>query len=69
MLMPIKSGDIIGRGKNSKIGGRRMKNKLEKTKLTDKDRKTLSSNLKICTDSHGEGCDRQKAAEKNRLLN
>ena len=46
-----------------------MKNKLEKTKLTDKDRKTLSSNLKICTDSHGEGCDRQKAAEKNRLLN
>lgn len=46
-----------------------MKNKLEKTKLTDKDRKTLSSNLKICTDSHGEGCGGQKAAEKSRSLN
>ena len=46
-----------------------MKIKLTKTKLTEKDRKTLSSNLKICTDSHGEGCIKQKVADKNRLLN
>ncbi len=46
-----------------------MKNKITKTKLTEKDRKTLSSNLKICTDSHGEGCEKQKNADKNRLLN
>ena len=46
-----------------------MKNKLKKTKLTENDRKTLSSNKRICTDSHGEGCEKQKTADKDRLLN
>ncbi len=46
-----------------------MNNKPKKVKLTDKDRKTLSGNLKICTDSHGQSCENQKAPDKNKLLN
>lgn len=46
-----------------------MKKQITKTKLTDKDRRTISSNLKICTDSHGENCEKPKSTEKSRLLN
>ena len=66
--MSVKYGDITNMQAKLK-GELMMKNKIAKTKLTEKDRKTLSSNLKICTDSHGEGCEKQKNAEKNRLLN
>lgn len=35
-----------------------------KVKLTEKDRKTLLSNLKICTDLHGQHCIQQNPSEK-----
>jgi hypothetical protein len=68
MLIPLISGDKS----NMKIMHKRrtnMKIKLKKIKLTEKDRKTLSSNMRICTDSHGQGCEKQKTADKDRLLN
>lgn len=38
-------------------------------KLTDKDKNTILTNLKICTDSHGGGCVQQNKNENNKKLN
>jgi hypothetical protein len=41
-----------------------MNKKIIKIMLTDKDKKTLSSNQKICTDSHGSECDIKSETKK-----
>jgi len=46
-----------------------MDKNLPKIKLNDNDRRIIINNLKICTDSHGEGCGTMNINESNKGLN
>lgn len=46
-----------------------MDNNKRNVKLTEKDKKTISKNSDICTDSHGKGCSTEVHKENNRNLN
>lgn len=46
-----------------------MSGKTPVIKLTDKDKRTILQNLRICTEAHGKGCPPQNANEKNKSLN
>ena len=46
-----------------------MNSKLNKIKLTEKDKNIIIKNLGICTDSHGKGCSITLLNAQNRNLN
>ncbi|MCX7922302.1 MAG: hypothetical protein N3B21_09870 [Clostridia bacterium] len=42
--------------------------KLNKIKLTEKDKKVITANTNICTDTHGKGCNTDSSKENNKNL-
>lgn len=46
-----------------------MNKKPKKIKLNDNDKKIISKNSNICTDTHGEGCRLSEDTSKNKHLN
>ncbi|MCX8128573.1 MAG: hypothetical protein N3I35_00545 [Clostridia bacterium] len=46
-----------------------MSNKIKSIKLTETDKRTISMNSGICTDSHGKACTEPKKIERNERLN
>jgi hypothetical protein len=43
-----------------------MNKKSAKAKLTEGDRRILSANNNLCTDTHGEGCSKQNEKKKEK---